>query len=124
MKIAVAGASGTVGRYVVTAAQQAGHDVVALCRAQGVDVLTGEGLDAALDGIEVVVDTLNSASTARAQATEFFVRTTDHLQAGAAAAGARRLVTCQSWAWNEFVDTATTAPSWPRRRRRVAGRCR
>ncbi len=93
MKIAVAGATGTVGRYVVEAAQAAGHDVARLSRADGVDVSTGRGLDDALAGAEVVVDALNLTSINREKATAFFTRTTARLQEAGAAAGVRRLVT-------------------------------
>jgi len=93
MKIAVAGGSGTVGRYAVAAARQAGHDVVVLSRSAGVDVLTGQGLDDTLAGAEVVIDALNPPSITRVRATEFFTRTTARLQDAAAASGARRLVT-------------------------------
>jgi uncharacterized protein YbjT (DUF2867 family) len=93
MKLAVAGATGTVGRYVVEAAESAGHTVVRVSRADGVDVLSGDGLNAALAGVEVVVDALNLRSVNRSKATAFFTRTTRRLQEAGAAAGARRLVT-------------------------------
>jgi len=56
VKIAVAGGTGTVGRYVVEAAERAGHEVTVLSRSTGVDVLTGVGLDAALHDVEVIID--------------------------------------------------------------------
>ena len=43
-KIAVAGATGRVGRHVVDVLESEGHDVVAIARATGVDLITGEGL--------------------------------------------------------------------------------
>ena len=51
-KIAVAGATGRVGRHIVDVLEAAGHDVVPISRATGVDVVTGEGLDEALAGVE------------------------------------------------------------------------
>ena len=50
MKIAVAGGTGTVGRHVVSVARDRGHQVVSLSRADGVDLVTGRGLDEALRG--------------------------------------------------------------------------
>ena len=47
-RIAVAGATGRVGRYVVDVLESDGHEVVAISRSQGVDVITGDGLAAAL----------------------------------------------------------------------------
>jgi NAD dependent epimerase/dehydratase family len=59
MKVAVVGGTGLVGRHVVRALDGSGHEVVVVSRAAGVDVLTGDGLTAALDGCETVVDVLN-----------------------------------------------------------------
>jgi len=52
MKIAVAGATGRVGRHVVDVLKAEGHDVVAMSRSSGVDVVTGQGLALALTGEE------------------------------------------------------------------------
>jgi hypothetical protein len=45
-RIAVAGATGRVGRHVVDVLQAGGHDVMAISRSHGVDVITGDGLSA------------------------------------------------------------------------------
>ena len=45
MRIAVAGGTGTVGRHVVAIARERGHHAVSLSRAEGVDLITGRGLD-------------------------------------------------------------------------------
>lgn len=79
MRIAVAGGTGVVGSYVVEAARAGGNHVVVLSRRAGVDVRTGDGLDAALDGIDVVVDTLNATSIRPSTATEFFTETSRRL---------------------------------------------
>ena len=60
MKIALVGATGTAGRATAHAAQQAGHEVIALSRATGIDLHTGEGLAEALNGAQVVIDTSNA----------------------------------------------------------------
>jgi uncharacterized protein YbjT (DUF2867 family) len=44
MKIAVAGATGRVGRHVVDVLKAGKHEVVAMSRAHGVDVISGKGL--------------------------------------------------------------------------------
>jgi uncharacterized protein YbjT (DUF2867 family) len=46
-----------VGRHVVDVLNEGGHDVVAISRSNGVDVITGEGLAAALQGVEVIIGT-------------------------------------------------------------------
>jgi len=45
-RIGVAGATGRVGRHVVDVLQAGGHDVMAISRSHGVDVITGDGLSA------------------------------------------------------------------------------
>lgn len=56
MKIAVIGATGTAGRKVVEHINAAGHEAVEISRSTGVDITTGEGLEAALAGAEVAID--------------------------------------------------------------------
>lgn len=85
-KITVIGATGLIGRQLVPLLRARGHDVTAASRASGVDLLTGEGLDAALSGADVVVDVSNSA-TPEDSAQEFFERASATLSAAAARAG-------------------------------------
>ncbi|MFJ4172425.1 SDR family oxidoreductase [Microbacterium sp. NPDC089696] len=88
MRIAVAGGTGVVGRHVVGAAERTGHDVVVLARSRGVDVLTGEGLAAALSGVDAVIDAANSGTTLSARkATRFFETATRNLLAAETTAG-------------------------------------
>lgn len=92
MRIAVAGGTGMVGRYVVEAATAAGHDVVVLARSRGVDVPSGDGLVSALGGVEAVVDATNAATTEEASAREFFTTSTASLQRAGAERGVGHLV--------------------------------
>jgi uncharacterized protein YbjT (DUF2867 family) len=91
-RIAVAGATGRVGRHVVDVLQAGGHDVVAISRAQGVDVITGDGLAAALDGVESIIDTATGPSPEQQPATEFFTTAAGNLQQAGSRAGVRRMV--------------------------------
>ena len=50
MRIAVAGATGRVGHHLVDVLTARGHEVVAIARSTGVDVITGDGLAEALGG--------------------------------------------------------------------------
>jgi nucleoside-diphosphate-sugar epimerase len=50
MRVAVAGGTGLVGRYVVDELAAAGQEPVVLARSRGVDLVTGAGLDAAMVG--------------------------------------------------------------------------
>jgi uncharacterized protein YbjT (DUF2867 family) len=92
MRIAVAGGTGVVGKFVVQAATDAGHDVVSLSRRTGVDVRRGDGLSDALRRVEVIVDTTNPGTTNRDRATAFFTEVAHNLQTAGAGEGAAHLV--------------------------------
>jgi uncharacterized protein YbjT (DUF2867 family) len=92
MKIAVAGATGRLGRHVAEVLTERGHQVVAMSRATGVDIITGSGLAAALGGVEVIVDAATSPSPDGQTATEFFVTAARNLQQAGVRAGVRRAV--------------------------------
>lgn len=83
MRITVAGASGLIGTKVADMLTSEGHEVIAASRASGVNVLTGEGLDEAVDGAEAVVDVLNSPSYDDDPVMEFFTTSTTNLVAAA-----------------------------------------
>jgi uncharacterized protein YbjT (DUF2867 family) len=91
-KIAVAGATGRAGRHVVDVLKAKGHDVVAISRSNGVDVITGEGLAEALAGVECVIDVATGPSPDQEAATEFFVTATKNLQEAGGRAGVQRIV--------------------------------
>lgn len=80
MKIAVAGGTGLIGRMVVDEVRRAGHEPVVLARSAGVDLMTGDGLDAALAvGVSRIIDVTNVATTKRSVAEQFFSQTTTSL---------------------------------------------
>ena len=87
MKITVIGASGLIGTKVGELVTADGHQVVAASRQSGVDVLTGEGLDEALAGADVLVDVVNSPSFEDDPVMHFFTTSTTNLVAKAQAAG-------------------------------------
>ena len=91
-KIAAAGATGRVGRQLVDILESRGYDVVSISRSQGVDVISGEGLDKALTGVETIIDAATGPSPDQQAATEFFTSSTRNLQAAGERAGVRRLV--------------------------------
>jgi len=88
MRIAVAGATGRIGRLTITALEGAGHQAVPLSRATGADAYTGDGLAEALRGADAVIDVLNNPSQDRAEIVDFFGTTTKNLLAAEEAAGA------------------------------------
>ena len=81
MRIAVAGATGNIGALTVTALRKAGHDVVRISRSLGVDLVTGDGLDAALNGVDAVVDATNATAADPAETVAFFGAATRNLLA-------------------------------------------
>jgi uncharacterized protein YbjT (DUF2867 family) len=91
-KIAVAGATGRAGRHVVDILEGGGHEVVAMSRSTGVDVVTGEGLADALAGVECVIDVATGPSPDQEAATEFFTTAARNLQEAGERAGVRRIV--------------------------------
>lgn len=92
MRIAVAGGTGVVGRHVVDAVTRAGHEAVVLARSRGADLSTGEGIDAALEGVSAVVDVSNVTTLSRVTAERFFVTAAKNLLLAERRAGVRHHV--------------------------------
>jgi uncharacterized protein YbjT (DUF2867 family) len=92
MKIVVIGGTGLIGSKTVTILRQRGHQVVAASPQSGVNTLTGEGLDEALAGGQVVVDLANSPSFEDKAVLEFFRTSEGNLLPAEEAAGVRHHV--------------------------------
>ena len=91
-KIAVAGATGRVGRHLVDILEAEGHEVAAISRSRGVDVITGDGLADAVAGAEAIVDAATGPSPEEQAATEFFTTAARNLQEAGQQAGVERIV--------------------------------
>ncbi len=91
-KIAVAGATGRVGRHIVDLLEDQGHEVVSIARSAGVDVITGAGLAEALEGVECVIDATTPPTPDEQAAIEFFTTAAGNLQELGERAGVRRMV--------------------------------
>ena len=87
MKIVIIGGSGLIGSKVVTRLREQGHQAVPASPDSGVNTLTGEGVAAALNGADVVVDVSNSPSFEDAAVLKFFETSTTNLLGAEAAAG-------------------------------------
>lgn len=91
-RVVVAGGTGLVGRLVVERLRSLGATPVVVARSTGADLTTGAGVEAAVDGAEVVVDVSNVVTTRRSVATGFFSTATDHLLRAGERAGVRHHV--------------------------------
>jgi uncharacterized protein YbjT (DUF2867 family) len=91
-RIAVVGATGRVGHHLVDVLTQRGHEVVRISRTDGVDVITGEGLQSALDGVVCIVDAATGPSPEQHAATDFFTTAAGNLQQAGSRAGVARVL--------------------------------
>jgi uncharacterized protein YbjT (DUF2867 family) len=71
MNLTVIGGTGLIGSQVVQKLTAAGHRAVPAAPSTGVDLITGQGLDQALEGAEVVINVANSPTFDEASA-DFF----------------------------------------------------
>ena len=92
MKIVVIGGTGLIGSKTVAILRQGGHEVIAASPKSGVNTITGEGLDAALAGAQVVIDLANSPSFDDKAVLEFFETSGRNLLAAEKVAGVRHHV--------------------------------
>jgi uncharacterized protein YbjT (DUF2867 family) len=91
-KIAVTGATGRLGSHLVEILEQRGHEVIAIARSKGVDVINGEGLDDALAGVDTIIDTATWPTPDQEEATKFFTTSARNLQRAGSEAGVKRIV--------------------------------
>jgi uncharacterized protein YbjT (DUF2867 family) len=92
MKIVVIGGTGLIGSKTVALLRSAGHEALAAAPNTGVNTLTGEGLDAALDAADVVVDLANSPSFEPSAVVNFFTAHENNLLAAEGRAGVKHHV--------------------------------
>lgn len=87
MKVTVFGATGQIGSKVVDLLAAGGHEVVSASSSTGADVISGDGLAAALADANVLVDVVNSPSFADGPVFEFFTTAARNLVAAARGSG-------------------------------------
>lgn len=92
MKIVVIGGTGLIGSKTVAILRQGGNEVVAASPRSGINTITGEGLEAAMAGAQVVIDLANSPSFEDKAVLEFFETSGRNLFPAEAAAGVRHHV--------------------------------
>ena len=62
MKIVIIGGTGLIGSKLAPLLRSRGHEVLQASPSRGVNAVTGEGLQPALAGADIVVDVSNSPS--------------------------------------------------------------
>ncbi|MFD4527390.1 SDR family oxidoreductase [Streptomyces sp. NPDC058470] len=91
MKFAVIGGTGLIGSQVVRNLNAAGHEAVPHSQSTGADVITGQGLDEAAAGADVIVNLTNSPTFDEASPA-FFRTSMDNLLAVGQKGGVRHFV--------------------------------
>src|SRR5262245_18796491 len=92
MKIVIVGGTGMIGSKMAPLLRSRGHEVLQASPSKGVNAVTGEGLQGALDGAGIVVDVSNSPSFEDKAVLDFFETGTRNLIAAASQAGVRNFV--------------------------------
>jgi uncharacterized protein YbjT (DUF2867 family) len=82
MKLTVIGGTGRIGSQVVQKLTAAGHEAQPAAPSTGVDMITGDGLDQALEAADVVINVANSPTFDEASLDFFRTSMTNVLAAG------------------------------------------
>jgi uncharacterized protein YbjT (DUF2867 family) len=106
MRVVVAGATGRIGSKTVSRLRDHGVEVVPVSRRHGVDVITGDGLDEALKGAEVLVDVTDAPARTEGAGLQFFRTATTNILTAAVAAGVEHHVVLSAvgidWLWSDY----------------------
>jgi uncharacterized protein YbjT (DUF2867 family) len=92
MKIVVIGGTGLIGSKTVAMLRAGGHEVIAAAPNNGINSLTGEGLQEAMAGAQVVIDLANSPSFEDKAVLDFFETSGRNVHAAEAKASVRHHV--------------------------------
>lgn len=92
MKVVIIGGTGLIGSKVTARLRELAHDIIPAAPNTGVNTITGEGLDDALRGADVVVDVANSPSFEDQDVMDFFQTSGRNLLAAEARAGVQHHV--------------------------------
>jgi len=92
MKIVVIGGTGLIGKKTVNLLQAKGHQVLSASASTGVNIVTGQGLEQALTGAEVVIDVSNAPSFEDTAVMQFFDHAGRNLAKATALAGVKHYV--------------------------------
>lgn len=103
MKVVIIGGTGLIGSQVAKILGT-NHEVVAASPNTGVNTLTGEGLEQALQNADIVIDVSNSPSFADDDVLNFFKTSNDNLLPAAKKAGVQHLVALSVVGTDRMLD--------------------
>lgn len=106
VRILLVGATGLVGRQLVSRLESAGHDVVPASPSAGVDAATGAGLADAFVGVEVVIDVSKPHGYGDGAVLRYYRQSTTQLLRAGADAGVRHHVTLAAIGTDRLTDSA------------------
>jgi uncharacterized protein YbjT (DUF2867 family) len=89
MKAVIIGGSGLIGRKLVEILNERGHQTISASPSTGINTITGEGLDHAFAGADVVIDVSNSPSFESDAVLKFFQTSQKNIAAAETAAGVK-----------------------------------
>lgn len=92
MKFLIIGGTGLIGTKVAQELWDAGHTVVVASSSNGINAITGEGLEHAFNQIDVVIDLINSATFEEEAVVNFFRTASRNLVQAGAKAGVKHYV--------------------------------
>ena len=105
MKIVIIGGTGQIGSKVVARLNEQGHEAVAASPQTGVNTLTGEGLNEALAGAQVVVDVTNSPTWEDQAVLDFFSTSTRNQLTAEAERGVRHHIALSIVGSRDMTDS-------------------
>src|SRR5215217_6083700 len=105
MKIVVIGGTGLIGSKTVAILRRGGHEVVAASPQSGINSITGEGVNEAMAGAQVVIDLENSPSWEDKAVLEFFETSGRNLLSAEAAAGVRHHIALSVVGTDRFLTS-------------------
>lgn len=92
MKVIVIGGTGLIGSKLITLLDNEGHTTVSASPSNGINAVTGEGLDHAFNGAEIVVDVTNSPSFEDNAVLDFFKTSTNNIISAARKANVKHFI--------------------------------
>lgn len=105
MSIVVVGGRGFIGARLVSALSRAGLEVKSVSQSTGANTVSGEGLQEALDGTDVVVDATNSPSYDGDAAAAYFQASTRNLLRAARAVGTGHYIALSMVGTDQLPDS-------------------